>query len=150
MIFSAIGTTATIYQIIGLLGYLSFGDDVLPNIISMCKYFIKSLPLNFFAEQTNSLYFLKKKDETSVFVTIGRVAFVILILFSYPLQAHPARACLDKIFSFASPSRNGYSKLSSLGMSNIKYIILTTGILITSYIIAILVSKLDLVSNNIL
>ncbi|PKC73817.1 hypothetical protein RhiirA1_410065 [Rhizophagus irregularis] len=119
VIFSAIGTTATVYQIIGLLGYLSFGDDVLPNVISMY--------------------------ETSVFVTIGRVAFVILILFSYPLQAHPARACLDKIFSFASPSRNGYSKLSSLDMSNIKFIILTTGILISSYIIAILVSKLDLV-----
>ncbi|RGB42286.1 transmembrane amino acid transporter protein [Rhizophagus diaphanus] len=119
VIFSAIGTTATVYQIIGLLGYLSFGDDVLPNVISMY--------------------------ETSVFVTIGRVAFVILILFSYPLQAHPARACLDKIFSFASPSRNGYSKLSSLDMSNIKFIILTTGILISSYVIAILVSKLDLV-----
>ncbi|CAB4437725.1 unnamed protein product [Rhizophagus irregularis] len=49
VIFSAIGTTATVYQIIGLLGYLSFGDDVLPNVISMY--------------------------ETSVFVTIGRVAF---------------------------------------------------------------------------
>ncbi|GES73697.1 vacuolar amino acid transporter 5 [Rhizophagus clarus] len=119
VIFSAIGTTATIYQIIGVLGYLSFGDDVLPNVLSMYG--------------------------TKAFVTIGRVAFVILILFSYPLQAHPARACLDKIFTFTSHSKNGYSKLSSPDMSNTKFLILTSGILISSYIIAILVSKLDLV-----
>ncbi|RIA96061.1 vacuolar amino acid transporter 5 [Glomus cerebriforme] len=119
VVTGAIGTTTTIYQIIGLLGYLSFGDDVLPNVISMY--------------------------ETNVFVTIGRIAFVICILFSYPLQAHPARACLDKIFSFKSNSTNGYIKLSSPETLNIKFIILTSGILISSYTIAILVSKLDLV-----
>jgi amino acid permease len=116
---NAIGITASIYQIIGVLGYLSFGDDVLPNIISMY--------------------------ETSTFVTIGRIAFVICILFSYPLQAHPARACLDKVLSFKSYSTNRYSKPPSPEISNMKYIILTSGILILSYIIAILISKLDLV-----
>jgi hypothetical protein len=74
----------------------------------------------------------------------------MLILFSYPLQAHPARACLDKIFTFASHSKNGYSKLSPPDMSNTKFIILTSGILLSSYTIAILVSKLDLVSNNVI
>ncbi|CAG8803670.1 9345_t:CDS:2, partial [Racocetra persica] len=35
VILTSIGVSAIIYQIIGVLGYLSFGDDVWPNIIAM-------------------------------------------------------------------------------------------------------------------
>jgi hypothetical protein len=35
---------------------------------------------------------------TSLFIAIGQVAIVILVLFSYPLQVHPCRNCLDKVF----------------------------------------------------
>ncbi|CAG8465929.1 15979_t:CDS:2 [Funneliformis caledonium] len=94
VIVGAIGTSATIYQVIGILGYLSFGDDVLPNVI---------------------------------------------------LMSHPARACLEKLLFYRSNSTNGYKKLSSSEMSNVNYFGLTSGILIFSYIIAISVSKLDLV-----
>lgn len=36
---------------------------------------------------------------TSLFVCIGRLSIVILTLCSYPLQVHPCRAALDKVFS---------------------------------------------------
>ncbi|RHZ72495.1 hypothetical protein Glove_242g65 [Diversispora epigaea] len=109
VIVGSIGTSSIIYQIIGILGYLSFGDDVSANIIAMYK--------------------------SSTIVTIGRVAIVTLVLFSYPLQNHPARACLDKVLSFGS----------SHEYSQTKYILLTSGILISSYTIGMLVSELDLV-----
>ncbi|CAG8439979.1 6867_t:CDS:2 [Diversispora eburnea] len=107
VIVGSIGTTSIIYQIIGILGYLSFGDDVSANIIAM--------------------------------FTIGRAAIVILVLFSYALQSHPARACLDKVISSRSHT------VISHEFSQTKYILLTSGILISSYIIGMLVSELDLV-----
>ncbi|CAG8574479.1 16031_t:CDS:2 [Acaulospora morrowiae] len=115
VIIGSIGTTSMIYQVIGILGYLSFGDDVSANIISMY--------------------------ESSTIVTIGRIAIVILVLFSYPLQAHPARACLDKVL-LSLQSRPDKIPRSPSG---IRYILLTSGILIGSYIIAMLVSELDIV-----
>lgn len=35
---------------------------------------------------------------TSLFIAVGQLAIVILLSFSYPLQVHPCRNCLDKIF----------------------------------------------------
>ena len=35
---------------------------------------------------------------TSLFIAIGQLAIVVLVLFSYPLQVHPCRNCLDKVF----------------------------------------------------
>lgn len=61
-------------QIVGVLGYLSFGSKVGANIITMYP-------------------------STSLFVCFGRVSIVILTLCSYPLQVHPCRAALDKVFS---------------------------------------------------
>lgn len=35
---------------------------------------------------------------TSLFIAVGQLAIVVLVLFSYPLQVHPCRNCLDKVF----------------------------------------------------
>ena len=35
---------------------------------------------------------------TSLFIAIGQLAIVVLVMFSYPLQVHPCRNCLDKVF----------------------------------------------------
>ncbi len=35
---------------------------------------------------------------TSLFIAVGQVAIAILVMFSYPLQVHPCRNCLDKVF----------------------------------------------------
>lgn len=64
----------TVYLIVGVLGYLSFGSKVSANIVTMYP-------------------------STSLFVCFGRVSIVILTLCSYPLQVHPCRAALDKVFS---------------------------------------------------
>ncbi|CAG8499653.1 13627_t:CDS:2 [Gigaspora rosea] len=91
VIFVSIGASAIVYQIIGILGYLSFGDDVWPNIIAM---------------------------------------------------SHPARACLEKSF-ITLQSLSSKSQPSS--SSEARYIFLTVAILLSSYTISILVSKLDLI-----
>ena len=39
---------------------------------------------------------------TSLFIAVGQLAIVTLIVFSYPLQVHPCRTCLDKIFQGGS------------------------------------------------
>lgn len=71
VIFVAIGVAALVYSLVAVCGYLSFGDVVNSNIISMYA--------------------------PSVSSTIGRCAIALLILFSYPLQCHPCRASLTKI-----------------------------------------------------
>lgn len=71
---SSIGTGGVVYLIVGVLGYLSFGSNVGDNIIAMYP-------------------------STSLFVCFGRVSIIVLTIFSYPLQVHPCRASLDKVFS---------------------------------------------------
>ncbi|KAI3632969.1 hypothetical protein MIR68_009044 [Amoeboaphelidium protococcarum] len=76
VIVSCIGISMVSYIAFGIFGYLMFGNDAAGNIIIN---FQKSWP-----------------------VTIGRIAYAILMLFSYPLQLHPCRASLDKIISRAA------------------------------------------------
>ncbi|KAG0199505.1 hypothetical protein BGX28_007249 [Mortierella sp. GBA30] len=71
IISSSIGSAVVTYHTIGVLGYLTFGNVVGSNIIQMYN--------------------------ASLLVTIGRIAIVILVMFSFPLQCHPCRACLDKV-----------------------------------------------------
>ncbi|ORZ05612.1 transmembrane amino acid transporter protein-domain-containing protein [Absidia repens] len=113
----SIGPSMFIYEVIAILGYLSFGKDVSGNVIS--------------------------EYHQSIFVAGGRLAIVILVVFSYPLQAHPCRASLDKVLAWKSPQASGL-KVPPLP-SPFKYFAMTTTILIASYLVAITVSKLDLV-----
>lgn len=71
---SSIGLAGTLYQVVAILGYITFGSSVSNNVIA-------SYPSN------------------SLFVCGGRLAIVGLTLMGYPLQVHPCRASLDKIFS---------------------------------------------------
>ncbi|KAI1318109.1 hypothetical protein EDD11_007161 [Mortierella claussenii] len=158
IISSSIGSAVVVYHIIGVLGYLTFGNNVGSNIIQMYN--------------------------SSMLVTVGRIAIVILVLFSFPLQCHPCRACLDKVLfaagEFWSTTRFGKSKqYNSLTaqdadednahshspssvtiasdhqqddhggpatqISELKFAIMTCAILLGSYIIAITVSELELV-----
>ncbi len=84
-------------------------------------------------------------DPSSYFVAGGRLAIVILVVFSYPLQAHPCRASLDKVLALLSPSTRKFKVLPP--PSPFKYFAMTTAILIASYIVAITISELDLVNN---
>ncbi|KAF9359026.1 hypothetical protein BGX26_000353 [Mortierella sp. AD094] len=154
IITSSIGSAVVVYHIIGILGYLTFGNAVGSNIIQMYN--------------------------SSILVTIGRVAIVILVLFSFPLQCHPCRACLDKVLfaigEYWETTRCGktrqYSSLAEHDAvdshapssvtatsahqhddhggpmpetSELKYNIMTLAILIGSYIIAMTVTELEVV-----
>lgn len=78
-------------------------------------------------------------DPQTYFVAYGRLAIVILVIFSYPLQSHPCRASLDKILDKLKKDHDVEAP------SNTKYIVMTTCILVTSYFVAITVNQLDLV-----
>lgn len=156
IITTSIGSAVVVYHIIGVLGYLTFGNIVGSNIIQMYN--------------------------ASLLVTVGRIAIVILVMFSFPLQAHPCRACLDKVLTALvqvwqsrfgkdadystlnneqddhddEPSTTTSSTLpNSVQLdehgepvqvtSELKYTLMTMGILIGSYLIAITVSELELV-----
>ncbi|KAI8147320.1 transmembrane amino acid transporter protein-domain-containing protein [Fennellomyces sp. T-0311] len=117
VITSSIGSATAVYQAIGIMGYLTFGKAVLGNV------------------------FLEYPQ--SAFVAGGRLAIVILVVFSYPLQAHPCRASLDKVLAWRSPEARGLKVPPP--PSALKYFIMTTVILVGSYLLAITVSELDLV-----
>lgn len=119
VIFTSIGSAAFIYELVAILGYLSFGKNVLGNII--LEY------------------------PQSHFVAYGRLAIVILVIFSYPLQAHPCRASIDKILDYHKNRK--YKLPNSLvpTPSNKRHLIVTTCIVIASYFVAITISQLDLV-----
>ncbi|PWN33841.1 uncharacterized protein FA14DRAFT_165076 [Meira miltonrushii] len=90
-IFSSISLAGTVYLIVGVLGYVSFGSNVGANIITMYP-------------------------DTSLFVCFGRVSIVILTLCSYPLQVHPCRAALDKVLA---PRRASLDSLPSTQLNGI-------------------------------
>ncbi|KAK9370940.1 transmembrane amino acid transporter protein-domain-containing protein [Lipomyces kononenkoae] len=123
IVFSSIGSAVILYTLVGFTGYLSFGDNVGGNIISM------------YASSFSS--------------AVGRAAIVVLVLFSYPLQCHPCRASLDHIYthfilpsSAGSPSRVGIQKMS---IPKRRFMVLTSLIIVLSYIVAISVSSLETV-----
>ena len=132
VLVSAIGGSWVVYLLVAITGYLSYGDNVNGNIVSMYP--------------------------NSPSANIGRVAIVILILFSYPLQAHPCRASIDKIMI---QSAKVYQRTISKSMSSRptasdddyrigeisenRWAAITTFILISTYMVAMSVSSLEVV-----
>jgi amino acid permease len=123
------------------MGYLSFGKAVAGNIILACKYYTFCLLNN----EKHCMYInvCRLPDPASLFVTGGRIAIVILVLLSYPLQCHPCRASLDKVLS-ARSTRAAGNKVPP-PPSTLKFISITIGILVATYIVAMTMTKLDLV-----
>lgn len=94
---------------------------------------------------------------TSLFIAVGQLAIAILVLFSYPLQVHPCRNCLDKVFH---PGHILSTKTGSLDdneeaeiedehgggpdMSPLKHTLLTMGIIICGFTIAYFVDDLQM------
>ena len=98
---------------------------------------------------------------TSLFIAIGQLAIVILVMFSYPLQVHPCRNCLAKVFHpehvDASPKSigNGDDEEEELEpggdehghhgeLSPVKRFLLTTAIVVSNFGIAYFVSDLQM------
>lgn len=133
VVLASIGSAAATYILVAITGYLSFGDRVAGNIIGMYP--------------------------PGLYATIGRAAIVMLVVFSYPLQCHPCRASVDAVLKWrpaAQPagSENSPHRHPLLGprgsrtpepMSDLRFSIITTTILILSYLVAMTVSSLEAV-----
>ncbi|PYH98654.1 hypothetical protein BO71DRAFT_416107 [Aspergillus ellipticus CBS 707.79] len=132
VVFASIGGAAGTYILVAITGYLSFGNNVGGNIVSMYP--------------------------PGLYATIGRAAIVMLVMFSYPLQCHPCRASVDAVLRWrpkpAATSDNSPHRHPLLGskgtrtpepMSDLRFSIITTTILVLSYIVAMTVSSLEAV-----
>ncbi|KIM90493.1 hypothetical protein PILCRDRAFT_185179 [Piloderma croceum F 1598] len=133
VIGTSIGSATLTYEIIAIFGYLTFGSKVGANIIAMYP-------------------------STSLFIAVGQLAIVILVLFSYPLQVHPCRNCLDKVFHagethFAikpfgddeedeAPVDEDHAHAE---MTPLKHTLLTAAIIAFGFLIAFFVDDLQLV-----
>ncbi|KAI4931117.1 hypothetical protein J4E85_003706 [Alternaria conjuncta] len=133
VIFASIGGACGLYILTGITGYLSYGDNIHGNIVSMYP--------------------------TAAASTIGRLAIVILVMFSYPLQIHPCRASIDACLKWrpggrkqseSSPSRNTLMNNTpkpgapkSNEMSDLKFAVISTVLIILSFITAMTVSSLE-------
>ena len=134
VVTTSIGSAACTYLLVAITGYLSFGDSIAGNIVSMYT--------------------------PSAASTIGRAAIVVLVMFSYPLQVHPCRASADAVLKwFTSAVNHDNSATRSAGptlgrersntrasadsMPEARFATLTTVIVVLSYILAMTVSSLE-------
>ena len=98
---------------------------------------------------------------TSLFIAVGQLAIVVLVMFSYPLQVHPCRNCLDKVFQAghgtALPKSNedldededeiepgGDEHGHHAEMSPLKHSVLTAAIIACGFTVAYLVNDLQM------
>lgn len=161
IIRNAILTACVSYLVVGIVGYLTFGNNVNANIISM---YPKDLKLSL----------------------VGRLCIVVMVSFLYPLQCHPCRGSINHVIYFLSNGvhsgwklRNsdvtteGYTTLSGhiddgesvnelfvsttpmegaqdtdghdpiiVPLTTKKFYVITTAILVMSYLLAISVKSL--------
>jgi len=89
---------------------------------------------------------------TSLFIAVGQLAIVILVLFSYPLQVHPCRSCIDKVLH---PDRiDSHTTMAAAGeviddhpgkeLSTLSHTLLTTVIIVFGFMIAYMIDDLRL------
>ena len=93
---------------------------------------------------------------TSLFIAVGQLAIAILVMFSYPLQVHPCRNCLDKVFHAGQPSKPVIQgepgedeepedeHHASHDMTPLKHTLLTVAIVASGFTIAYFVDDLKM------
>ncbi|GJN90138.1 hypothetical protein Rhopal_003137-T1 [Rhodotorula paludigena] len=128
VIGTSIGSAAVIYELLGILGYMTFGAAVSGNLIEMYP--------------------------RTTLVSVGQVGIVILVLFSYPLQLHPARASLDKfLFPHRSAAGDGVNAAdddhddhaSGDDIPLARFVLESAFLLFATFVIAMFVSSLEVV-----
>ncbi|KAI9099972.1 transmembrane amino acid transporter protein-domain-containing protein, partial [Phlyctochytrium arcticum] len=121
VITTSIGGAFSIYELVGILGYLTFGNGISSNIIT--------------------------EYPPTPFIMGGQLAYTILVLLSYPLQCHPCRASLDKVLGHISdritpPDELTRARRRAHEISWPKWLGMTLGIMAGSYVVAIFVDDL--------
>lgn len=125
VIQTAIALSVTTYLILGVVGYLTFGRTVVSNIIAAYP-----------SERT--------------LVVVGQACIAALVLFSFPLQAHPARTSIDKVLTVLFPPESAISGPGGAAvtasaadplpqrMSQTRHVSISASFLIAAYSTAIL------------
>jgi hypothetical protein len=96
---------------------------------------------------------------TTLFIAVGQLAIAILVMFSYPLQVHPCRNSLDKVFHVnASPRKIAHEgddeddeiidDHGSGEMSPFKHTVLTAAVIVSGFSIAYFVDDLQMGEFN--
>lgn len=148
VIGSSIGGAAVTYEIIAVFGYLTFGTKVreLFGYLYTVTDIMAQVGANIIA-----MY-----PSTSLFIAIGQLAIAILVMFSYPLQVHPCRNCLDKVFHAATtqykPVPDGEEDEEDVDdenhvpadMTPMKHTLLTVAIVASGFAIAYFVDDLQM------
>lgn len=96
IIRNAISTACVSYLIVGIIGYLNFGNSVNGNIISMYP----------------------KDSKLSL---IGRLCIVLMVSLSYPLQCHPCRGSINHVIYFIKNGVKSGWKLRNTNVTNEGY-----------------------------
>lgn len=96
IIRNSIVTACCSYLLIGIIGYLDFGDSVNANIISMYP----------------------KDSKLSL---IGRLSIVIMVSLSFPLQCHPCRGSINHVIYFILNGVKSGWKLRNTSVTNDGY-----------------------------
>ncbi|KAF1979072.1 hypothetical protein BU23DRAFT_524772 [Bimuria novae-zelandiae CBS 107.79] len=132
VILASIGSACALYILTGITGYLSYGDNITGNIVNLYPAAAPS--------------------------TIGRLAIVVLVMFSYPLQIHPCRASIDACLKWRprrkaqdgsdnSPSRQnllaGQAAVKRREMGDLRFAVISTVLIVLSFITAMTVSSLE-------
>ncbi|KAI1324570.1 transmembrane amino acid transporter protein-domain-containing protein [Xylariaceae sp. FL0255] len=136
VIGTSIGSAAGVYVLVSVTGYLTFGNDINGNIVSIYP--------------------------PSVASTIAKAAIVVLVTFSVPLQIHPCRASIDAVLRWrpsavpgtqartGSPNSRGLLPTTTRSdhgpaapMSDLRFAILTTILLVLAYATALTVTSLE-------
>lgn len=86
IVTASVYPAAFTYLAVGIAGYLTFGNNVKGNIMTMYEY--------------------------SLSTVIGRIAIVVLVLFSYPLQVHPCRASVSNIVNWLVTKKRSTKELN--------------------------------------
>lgn len=142
----AILVSSLLFIVVGLSGYLTFGQDVDGNVILLYP--------------------------NGITTTIGRFAIVFMVTFSFPLMIHPARISVNNIYywirmnvlekeeqvdensalllnqneSVGEDTEQGKTSLSHVvPFPHINFVIVTTVLLIVGYILAIALKSFALV-----
>lgn len=140
LVNSAVGLAASFFIVVGLAGYLTFGDAVTGNVIMLYPNVWST--------------------------TIGRASIVFMVIFSFPLMMHPARISVNNIYFWCkmnlgnqevpelTPLLSNQESLQSIHSHKHNFVvpfphktflIITSGLLISAYFLAITIKSFALV-----
>jgi len=138
VIGTAIGSATLTYEVIAVFGYITFGSHVRVVLISTSSLFKTLLQV--------TANIIEMYPSSSLFVAIGQLAIATLVLFSYPLQVHPCRNCLDKVFHFGAvmDKVEDDEEHGSGDMTTLKHTVLTSAVVAGGFSIAYFVDNLEM------